>query len=58
MCSSWRLESQASRLMQQDMVDFLKEAEDAIWSLPHRQVHVDSLLTSMADAVDIGYVAK
>ena len=47
------------RQPQQDIVDFLKEAEDAIMSfMPHRQVHVDSLLTSMTDTVDYGYATR
>lgn len=38
---------------------FSKKAGDAIRSfMPYRQVHVDSLLRSMTDTVDIGYLAR
>ncbi|DBB01354.1 TPA: hypothetical protein ACH3X1_013677 [Trebouxia sp. C0004] len=48
-----------NRQPQQDMVEFLKEAEDAIRSfMLHRQVHVDSLLRSITDKVDMGYIAR
>ena len=43
----------------QDMVEFLKEAEDAIRSFYATQAgHVDSLLRSFTDKVDMGYVAR
>ena len=48
-----------NRQPQQDMVEFFKEAEDAIRSfMLHRQVHVDSLLRSITDKVDMGYIAR
>ena len=48
-----------NRQQQQDMVQFLKEAEDAVRSfMLHRQVHVDSLLRSFIDKVDMGYIAR
>ena len=50
------IEEMPHRQPQQDMVEFLGQKTPSGAFMPYRKVHVDSLLRSMTDTVDIGYV--